>query len=133
MKLIVAPDPLKVLSVFEINAHPQSQATRTQSSLNILDSIIRALTLTHLDSDNPATSRFARNGMPAMDARSVTYFPRNRITITAVRYLPRYPRDNMCNSHTWPSSLPVVHPVALATSSPSGASGQRRKGRYRSG
>jgi hypothetical protein len=31
--------------------------------------------MTHLDSDNPATPRFARNGMPVMDARPVGYFP----------------------------------------------------------
>ena len=30
--------------------------------------------MTYLDSDNPATSRFARNGMPFMDARPVGYF-----------------------------------------------------------
>jgi hypothetical protein len=61
--------------VFEINAHPQTQATRTQSSLNILDSIIRALTMTHVDIDNPSASRFARSGMPVMDARSAAYIP----------------------------------------------------------
>ncbi|KAH9066631.1 hypothetical protein EDB87DRAFT_1553684 [Lactarius vividus] len=64
-----------VLSFFEVCAHPQNQATRAQSSLNILDSIIRALTMTHLDSDSPAASRFASNGMPVVDARSVGYFP----------------------------------------------------------
>jgi hypothetical protein len=31
--------------------------------------------MTHLDSDNPATSRFARNGMPVMDTRLAGYFP----------------------------------------------------------
>ena len=61
--------------MFEINAHPQAQATRTQSSLNILDSIIRTLTMTRLDSENPSTSRFARSGIPVMDARSAGYFP----------------------------------------------------------
>ncbi|KAH9044255.1 hypothetical protein EDB84DRAFT_1587204 [Lactarius hengduanensis] len=64
-----------VLSFFEVCAHPQNQATRTQSSLNILDSIIRALTMTHLDSDTPAASRFASNGTPVVDARLVGYFP----------------------------------------------------------
>ncbi|KAH9176032.1 hypothetical protein EDB89DRAFT_1846911 [Lactarius sanguifluus] len=64
-----------VLSFFEVCAHPQNQATRTQSSLNILDSIIRALTMTHLDSDTPAASRFSSNGMPVVDARLVGYFP----------------------------------------------------------
>ncbi|KAI9464587.1 hypothetical protein BJY52DRAFT_1114909 [Lactarius psammicola] len=64
-----------VLSFFEVCAHPQNQATRTQSSLDILDSIIRALTMTNLDSDSPAASRFASSGMPVVDARPVGYFP----------------------------------------------------------
>ncbi len=49
--------------------------TRTRSALNILDSIIRALTLTHLDSDKTAVSRFARDGIPVMDARTMDHFP----------------------------------------------------------
>ena len=61
--------------MFEINAHPQTQVTRTQSSLNILDSIIRTLTMTHLDIDNPSASRFARNGMSVIDARSAPHIP----------------------------------------------------------
>lgn len=73
-----------VLSFFEVCAHPQHQVTRTQSSLNILDSIIRALTMTHLDSNNPAASRFASSGMPVTDARPVNYFPATEHNPTAL-------------------------------------------------
>lgn len=75
MWLIVTSPISKVLAFFEVCAHPQARASRTTSALNTLDSIIRALTMTHIDRDNPGTSRFARNGMPVIEARPVDYFP----------------------------------------------------------
>jgi hypothetical protein len=64
----------KVLSFFELCAHPRHQVSRIHSALDILDSIIRLLGITHLDADDPTTSTFARQAVPAVDASSDQYF-----------------------------------------------------------
>ncbi|KAI0305926.1 hypothetical protein B0F90DRAFT_1694580 [Multifurca ochricompacta] len=65
----------KILSFFEVCAHPHHQVTRIHSSLNILDSMIRMLAMTYLDAGNPVASTFARNAVPAVDASSKGYHP----------------------------------------------------------
>ncbi|KAF8271585.1 hypothetical protein EI94DRAFT_1720098 [Lactarius quietus] len=109
-----------VLSLFEIFAHPETQATRTQSSLNILDSIIRTLTMTHLDSDNPATSRFSRNGMPVMDARLAGYFPTTGHNHSSVptslptQHYVQHPHIAVSLGRQWPEAQTRV-PLWVAT------------------
>ena len=56
-----------MLAFFEICAHPQHQPTRMQSSLNILDSILRLLAMTDLDANNPTASTFGRNAVPVVE------------------------------------------------------------------
>jgi hypothetical protein len=65
---------LKVLSFFELCAHPRHQISRIHSALDILDSIIRLLGITHLDANDPAASTFVRHAVPAVDASSDQYF-----------------------------------------------------------
>jgi hypothetical protein len=64
----------KVLSFFELCAHPRHQMSRIRSALDILDSIIRLLGITHLDANDPTTSTFTRNAVPAVEASSEEYF-----------------------------------------------------------
>lgn len=63
-----------MLSFFELCAHPSHQLSRISSALEILDSIIRLLGITHLDANDPAVSTFTRNAVPAVDASSEEYF-----------------------------------------------------------
>jgi hypothetical protein len=64
----------KVLSFFEICAHPQHQMTRIHASLNTLDSIIRSLAISYLDANDPSTSKFTRNAVPIVEVSSEQYF-----------------------------------------------------------
>jgi hypothetical protein len=64
----------KVLSFFELCAHPRHQLSRISSALEILDSIIRLLGITYLDANDPAVSTFTRNAVPVVDASSEQYF-----------------------------------------------------------
>lgn len=57
---------VKLLSFFEISPHPLHSNTRAVSSMFMLDTIIRTLSLTSLDADNPATSRFKPKTVPAV-------------------------------------------------------------------
>lgn len=63
-----------MLSFFELCAHPQHHLSRVHSSLNILDTIIRSLGITHLDANDPAASTFIRNAVPTVNASSEQYF-----------------------------------------------------------
>lgn len=64
----------KVLSFFELCAHPRHQLSRIGSAVEVLDSIIRLLGITYLDANDPAVSTFTRNAVPAVDASSEEYF-----------------------------------------------------------
>lgn len=48
--------------------------SRVHSSLNVLDTIIRSLGITHLDANDPAASTFTRNTVPTVNASSEQYF-----------------------------------------------------------
>jgi hypothetical protein len=76
-----------VLSFFELCAHPGHQSSRIYSALDILDSIIRWLGITHLDANDPATSTFTRNAVPAVDANSEQYFSASQ-SFTSLMSIP---------------------------------------------
>ncbi|KNZ81288.1 Quinic acid utilization activator, partial [Termitomyces sp. J132] len=57
-----------LLALFEVCAHPLHSSERTNSSLVMLDSIIRSLSLTFVDADNPKTTKFS----PGCSCRSLT-------------------------------------------------------------
>ncbi|KAI6030940.1 hypothetical protein F5J12DRAFT_804084 [Pisolithus orientalis] len=55
-----------LLAFFELCPHPRHAGERTRSSLLMLDSIIRVLSLATLDKENPAAVRFNRNTVPVV-------------------------------------------------------------------
>ncbi|KAI5983465.1 hypothetical protein EDD15DRAFT_2178951 [Pisolithus albus] len=55
-----------LLAFFELCPHPHHGGERTKSSLFMLDTIIRALSLATLDEENPAAVRFKRNSVPVV-------------------------------------------------------------------
>ncbi|KAH0586087.1 hypothetical protein H2248_007358 [Termitomyces sp. 'cryptogamus'] len=55
-----------LLALFEVCAHPLHSSERTNSSLVMLDSIIRSLSLTFVDADNPKTTKFSPGAVPTV-------------------------------------------------------------------
>ncbi|KAG6903252.1 hypothetical protein C0995_000147 [Termitomyces sp. Mi166 len=55
-----------LLALFEVCAHPLHSSERSNSSLIMLDSIIRSLSLTFVDADNPKTTKFSPGAVPAV-------------------------------------------------------------------
>lgn len=53
-----------MLAIFEVCAHPQHSTQRSMSAMIMLDQIIRTLSLTFLDADNPEASVFVRGEVP---------------------------------------------------------------------
>lgn len=57
-----------MLSIFEVCAHPEHSTHRAMSAMAILDQIIRTLSLTFLDADDPNASTFVRQEVPRVRA-----------------------------------------------------------------
>ncbi|KAG6831995.1 hypothetical protein H0H92_006030 [Tricholoma furcatifolium] len=55
-----------LLALFEVCAHPLHSSERSNSSLILLDSIIRSLSLTFVDADDPKTTTFSPGDVPAV-------------------------------------------------------------------
>lgn len=66
---------LQLLALFEVCAHPLHSSERSNSSMVMLDSIIRSLSLTFVDADDPNTSIFSPGTVPAVLERKSTWFP----------------------------------------------------------
>jgi hypothetical protein len=87
--------------------------TRVYSSLNILDSIIRALGMSYLDANNPTASTFPRNAVPVVDVSAVDYFASPQ----------RYPGSMSASSPIQQQYLQQQQQIAVEpTISPSGCS-----------
>ena len=76
-----------MLSFFELCAHSRHKISRIESALNILDSIIRLLGITHLDANDPTASTFTRHAVPAVDASSDQYFSASQ-SFTSLMSIP---------------------------------------------
>ncbi|KAF5330254.1 hypothetical protein D9758_014443 [Tetrapyrgos nigripes] len=59
-----------LLALFEVCSHPDHSTTRSVSSMRMLDSIIRSLSLTFVDADNPQASVFPPGTVPAVQRGS---------------------------------------------------------------
>ncbi|KAF8908985.1 hypothetical protein CPB84DRAFT_1843323 [Gymnopilus junonius] len=56
-----------LLALFEVCAHPRHSSERSTSSMVLLDSIIRSLSLTLVDANDPNTTMFPQGTVPAVD------------------------------------------------------------------
>lgn len=61
---------IQILALFESSAHPQYSPERAAASLVFLDNIIRALSLTYLDANDPDVSIFAQRSVPTVSDTS---------------------------------------------------------------
>ncbi|KAG8811271.1 hypothetical protein FRC18_003586 [Serendipita sp. 400] len=64
------------LALYESSAHPDHSASRVCSAFQLLDSLIRALSLTTIDVDEPGVSIFIADEMPLISSR-MTHDPIN--------------------------------------------------------
>ncbi|KAG6844662.1 hypothetical protein H0H87_005030 [Tephrocybe sp. NHM501043] len=55
-----------LLALFEVCAHPLHSSERSNSSMIMLDSIIRSLSLTFVDADDPKTTTFSPGAVPSV-------------------------------------------------------------------
>ena len=85
-----------MLSFFEVCAHPRHLTTRIDSSLYILDSIIRSLAMTHLDANDPTASKFVRRAVPAMkdSPEQSIFMPRSYPSSTTTSPTQQYVQQN---------------------------------------
>ena len=63
-KLPLIARPFQILALFESSPHPEHSPERETSSLVFLDNIIRYLSLTCIDVNEPGVSRFAPRNVP---------------------------------------------------------------------
>lgn len=85
-----------LLALFEVCAHPRHSSERSKSAMIMLDSIIRSLSLTLVDADDPSTSVFPPGSVPTV--RSQKFLP------STARFSDQPPirilRDNSSAQHT---------------------------------
>ncbi|KAJ6525304.1 hypothetical protein DFH09DRAFT_936753 [Mycena vulgaris] len=97
-----------ILAVFEICAHPSHSTNRSASAMIRLDSIIRALSLTMVDANDPHTSTFLPGKVPAVAAARPALLTGHGI---------------MHNGHG-PGHLDYAHPSAISIPTDRGCSCQ---------
>lgn len=68
---------LQLISFFEICAHPHHSSERVHSTMSMLDSLIRTLSLTHVDRGNPRVSTFVSQLVPTISPTSHSQHPVN--------------------------------------------------------
>ncbi|KAF9568802.1 hypothetical protein CPC08DRAFT_624611 [Agrocybe pediades] len=106
-----------LLALFEVCAHPRHTSYRSTSAMVMLDSIIRSLSLTHVDADDPNASLFSPGTVPVVDSPrpQTSWLPASPSSPNS--HLPMHPYNGMpaqpapdvgcsCNTitlaHKWP-------------------------------
>jgi hypothetical protein len=112
----------QLLALFEVSSHPRHSSERSTSSMLMLDSIIRSLSLTLVDADDPSASMFSPGTVPVVSSPKprAAWSPEQPPTSPDVHFgadghvaaLPTQSHriaDNGCNCHRftlgehWPS------------------------------
>jgi len=92
---------LQILSLFEISAHPQHSPERIRTSLINLDTLIRSLSLTSIDSLDRTSCRFSPGSVPVvLTDKSPSHFNENH----ECSCIPDATRDPYHHHHVY--SLP---------------------------
>ncbi|KAH9950597.1 hypothetical protein B0H21DRAFT_500853 [Amylocystis lapponica] len=108
-----------VLAFFEVCAHPLHSAERVCSSLSMLDSLIRSLSLTKVDADDKRVSIFTPRAVPTVPQPAGMGAPRRECWDTHEHGDPqRTPRKCTCSMYTLGEASPravEVTPLWSAT------------------
>ncbi|KAF7768132.1 transcriptional regulator family: Fungal Specific TF [Agaricus bisporus var. burnettii] len=118
-----------LLSLFEVCAHPLHSTERSYSALVMLDSIIRSLSLTLVDVDNPHATTFLPGTVPIVQTRNQSenaWCGVQPLPVIGARYIPDSPPEQTyeigcsCKSLTlgarWPftnAHAPIKHSSAM--------------------
>ena len=94
--------------MFEVCAHPRHSSERSSSSMVMLDSIIRSLSLTLVDADDPNASMFSPGMVPVVTSpkQPTVWFPDEPLS----RASPDSATENGCSCNQitlgghWPSA-----------------------------
>ncbi|KAJ3777956.1 hypothetical protein FB446DRAFT_715701 [Lentinula raphanica] len=123
-----------LLALFEVCAHPEHSTSRSVSAIVMLDSIIRCLSLTVLDADDPNVSLFAAGQVPKVHNHSTPWSPAEQIIPNIQRHSGALTTSSGCSclSRTlekyWPQS--TEHSPLWATTAawnPAWSEGEIRK------
>ncbi|KAK0487403.1 hypothetical protein IW261DRAFT_1447708 [Armillaria novae-zelandiae] len=76
-----------LLALFEVCAHPTHTRERAVSSLVMLDSYIRSLSLTFVDADDPQTSHFSPGAVPSVAQKPGEVYYNSYTTSSESQYL----------------------------------------------
>ncbi|PPQ66262.1 hypothetical protein CVT24_007280 [Panaeolus cyanescens] len=106
-----------LLALFEVCAHPRHSSERSTSSMVMLDSLIRSLSLTLVDADDPNTNMFPPGSVPVvgLTSREPWVPEQSPVRISSVHAFshqsplaPTYERNCSCHTFTlkehWPSA-----------------------------
>jgi hypothetical protein len=101
---------LQLLAMFEICANPNHSSERSSSAMVTLDSIIRSLSLTLIDLNEPSTSTFLPGKVPAVeDVPDTGYGPQHHKHPHSSTLPVSADRGCCCGSLTlkeqWPEAL----------------------------
>lgn len=86
----------QLLSLFEVCAHPLHSTERSYSALVMLDSIIRSLSLTLVDVDNPHATTFLPGTVPIVQTRNQSgnaWCGVQPLPVIGARYIPDSPPE----------------------------------------
>ncbi|KII90502.1 hypothetical protein PLICRDRAFT_39063 [Plicaturopsis crispa FD-325 SS-3] len=75
-----------LIAFFEICTHPELSGWRITSSMKMMDNIIRTLSLTFMDADDPRVTVFARGAVPALGDMSAAEPRANRLAIPTTQH-----------------------------------------------
>lgn len=81
----------KLLALFEVCAHPNHTSERSSSGLVMLDTIIRTLSLTLVDIEDPASSRFSPRSVPSVMSTSQSWATNSLLNAGVDNTHPPYP------------------------------------------
>jgi hypothetical protein len=75
----------QLLALFEVSSHPRHSSERSTSSMVMLDSIIRSLSLTLVDADDPSASMFSPGTVPVVSSPKAraAWFPKQQPLATS--------------------------------------------------
>jgi hypothetical protein len=86
--------------------------TRIHASLNTLDSIIRSLSISYLDADDPTASTFTRNAVPVVEVSSEQYLS------PPPPYLSSISMPSLTHQYVQQQQQLAIDPTVRATSCP---------------
>ncbi|KAH0832014.1 hypothetical protein J3R83DRAFT_12919 [Lanmaoa asiatica] len=98
-----------LLALFEVCAHPNHTSERSTSGLVILDTIIRTLSLTLVDMEDPASTRFSPRSVPSIMSASQSWATNSLLSAGLDNTHTPYPQSCSCVSRSLGQRSAAAH------------------------